>query len=205
MKIVIENKVLEFENKASYINSLFKEVQKILDEEGLEFSHLVIDGEIVQENYEDYLKNNIEKVGEIIVAVHALKDLIQDTLVSSFEYVNGALVALKALSEQFYQSPKEETWKQLADFFEGVQWLIDTSSRIDNVKNLNKILNYSVWNNYLAEIKSFDPLMQELEQAMINQDHVLIGDLLLYEIIPEVEIIREKLCFLLPSGGQYVS
>ncbi|WP_303866862.1 hypothetical protein [Acetobacterium wieringae] len=135
------------------------------------------------------------------------KILINDILISSNEYIQNAKKALKHLSEEFYQAPESKSWTDLADFFEGIQWILETISRIDQISNLETIIsNYKIWNEYVQNIKGLNEIVRELDDAMKNNDHVLIGDLLQYEVLPIFEGAEHKLGLLMVLGGhQHVS
>jgi len=206
MKLIIDNNIQTFANNLSEIADVLATIQKILKENNLELSHLIIDGIPVYQDYESYLKDHIETIREIEVETIKLKPLVEDTLGSAFEYISHATALLKTLAETFYQTPGAETWSSLADLFEGLGWLIDTMNRIDEIDQLNEyVQNYDIWNEYVQIIKSLSVQLPELEQAMVNRDHVLIGDLILYEILPIFEAAEEKLRFLVPAGGHHVS
>lgn len=206
MKIILKNKSFEVENRIAEIEPILALIQKMLDEEALTLSHLVIDGVAVYQDYHAYLSENIENVVEVVVETQSLKPLIDETLGSTFDYLSNAVALLKPLSEAFYQAPTQEAWSGLTDLFGGIEWLSDVMERIDGIDHLNEmILNYHIWNEYVQIIKSLKLILPEMEQAMVNQDHVLIGDLILYEILPVFETAVEKLRFLVPSGGAHVS
>lgn len=206
MKLIINGQTEEFENSTSAIEMVLTRIQEILDQESVELSHLVIDGTPVYQDYEHYLNEKIDTTTEIVAETLKLKPLIAETLDSAFAYISNATALLKPLADTYYQSPGPEAWNRLADLFEGIGWLLDTMNRIDQIDQLNQYLsNYDIWNEYVQTLKVLNVQIPELEQAMINKDHVLIGDLLLYEILPVFEKAEEKLRFLVPTGGAHVS
>jgi len=206
MKLIINGKTEEFENNTRAIELVLTSIQNVLDQENLELSHLVIDGIPVYQDYENYLNEQIETIAEIVAETLSLKPLIEETLDSAFAYIGNAIALLKPLADTYYQSPGSEAWNRLADLFDGIGWLLDTMNRIDQIDQLNQYLsNYDIWNEYVQSLKVLNQQIPELEQAMINKDHVLIGDLLLYEILPVFEKAEGKLRFLVPTGGAHVS
>lgn len=206
MKLIINGKTVEFENSTSAIKSVLTMIQQVLDQETLELSHLIIDGIPVYQDYENYLNERINIITEIVAETLMLKPLIEETLGSAFVYIGNAIALLKPLADTFYHFPGQDTWNQLADLLEGIGWLMDTMSRIDEIEQLGQYLpNYDIWNEYVQAMKTLHVQIPELEQALISKDHVLIGDLLLYEILPVFEIAEEKLRFLVPSGGTNAS
>ncbi|MDK2961311.1 MAG: hypothetical protein PWP20_437 [Eubacteriaceae bacterium] len=206
MNVIVNNRTFEFDNNEKTVKDLFNAIQELLDQEGLEFSHLIVDSTPVYQEFENYLTNDFELFKEIVVETVNLKTLISDTIASAFEYIARNTALVKALAESFYQSPQQETWQSLSDLFEGIGWLLDVTSRIDQFDQLsNYVLDYSIWNEYVQTAKGLDNLLSEMEEAMVNKDHVLIGDLILYEILPVFETAEEKLRFLMPGGENHAS
>lgn len=206
MRLIINGQIEEFENNISSIKSVLTLIQQVLDQENLELSHLVVNGIPVYRDYENYLNKQIETITEIVAETLKLKPLIEETLVSAYAYITNAVALLKPLSDAYYLSPRQDDWKQLADLFEGIGWLLDTTTRIDQIEQLySYLLNYDIWNEYVQSMTGLNEQIKELEQAMMNRDYVLIGDLILYEILPVFETAGEKLRFLAPSGEKHVS
>lgn len=199
MNLVINEKVLKFENDPKNIEMMLDAITCELNISGQELDYLIIDDIIVNDNYQNYIFENIGSVQEIIVKVNDLKSLVEETLKSTFDYINNVIEALEQVADEFYQSPQKETWVQLANLLEGIEWIMDTLVRIDGIKDLKNILSYPIWNEYVSAIKSLNEQIGQLEEAMLNQDNVLIGDLLLHEILPSFEKAKEKVLFLIPT------
>lgn len=129
-----------------------------------------------------------------------MENLIQETLGSTYDYIKNAIEELNVLADEFYQMPDEKTWIKLTSLFEGIQWIIKTLAQIDSVKNLEKIINdYKIWNEYVQSVTELNQIIPEIEKAMIDQDKILIGDILLYEVKPVFEKMLERLRFLIPA------
>lgn len=206
MKLNIDGQIKEFTNDEAQITMLLQEINQALEQSNNELSHLIIDGVAVYQDFDAYLRKNIAVIEQIEVVTLELKPLIQETIASAFAYLNKAIVLLNPLANGFYQSPDPANWNQLADLFEGIAWLLDTMKRIDQIENLQLyISDYTIWNEYVMSLNGLNNLLKELEQAMVGKDQVLIGDLILYEILPVFETASEKLRFLIPTGGNHVS
>lgn len=202
MKLIINGQTEEFENSTSAIGLVLSHIKQILKQRKLELSHLVVDGTPVYQDYENYLNEKIETTSEIVVETLKLKPLIDETIDSAFAYIVTAITQLRPLAETYYQSPGSDAWNRLADLFEGIGWLFETMNRIDQIDQLQLyVSSYDKWNEYVQTLKVLNNNIIELEKAMLNKDHVLIGDLILYEILPIFEAAEEKLRFLVPSGG----
>ena len=202
VKLIINSIAFEYEKENISYEKLLKIISDNLASNQLEFSNLIIDDVVIFDDYQNYIKNNFEAIQEIVVIVKSedTSTLIKETLKSTFEYISNANSYIGSLAEEFYQFPKQETWKQLINLFEGIQWLIETLIKIDSLNNLQDILlNYTIWNEYVQIITKLSAQISELEKAMQAKDNVLIGDLLMYEILPVFENAEEKLRFLIPS------
>ncbi|WP_414151374.1 hypothetical protein ACIZ62_05280 [Acetobacterium carbinolicum] len=207
MKVKIQEEVFEFLNQDNTIEELLKLIEKKMEVNHLQLSHLIIDEVPIFQEYYEYLLENIKKINKIEVICNQQEGLVCETLTSTYDYFVNAVSAIKALAEVFYQNPKEEAWSSLADLFEGIQWIIETQNRIDQIINQDAITNnHSTWNEYVQLVRKIMLVLPDLEKAMENKDHVLIGDLLLYEIVPIFEESVNKLRFLIPGEGtNYVS
>lgn len=136
-----------------------------------------------------------------------VKKLVEETVISTLDYIGRVTTLLKPISDEFYQNPTTESWNQLAGLLEGIGWIFDTMVSINNLQNLDTLLtSYSTWNEYVQSVIKLNELLPELEAAIKNQDNVLIADLLNYEFHPIFEEAYEKLILLIPSGDEnYVS
>jgi len=199
---MIGKRTLEVENEEKNVSQILDLIANELNENGWELDYLIIDQIKVNENYQNYLLKTIETIQEVIVKVKDLKSMVNETLGSAYDYIEKVIEGIELIADSFYKSPSKETWEQLANLFEGIQWLIDTMVRIDEIKNLKAILiNYVIWNEYVLIIKELCEQIVELKDAMLNHDSILIADLLIYEILPIFKNANEKLRFLIPSEG----
>lgn len=129
-----------------------------------------------------------------------ITELVNDTILSSYDYIKNAIPLITKLSDEFYQLPDNNSWKQLTNLFEGIQWIIQTLTQIDSINDLNSIINYEKWNEYVQAVSQLNEFIPELENSIINKDNILIGDLLLYEIVPTFENMLDKLQLLKPKA-----
>ncbi|MBB5149726.1 hypothetical protein [Ureibacillus thermosphaericus] len=90
---------------------------------------------------------------------------------------NGTLYIAECLREE----KLEEAFKTIKDFSEGVMWLIKVSELLRE-RNVEVTLNVEQINSFLIEIND----------AIENQDYLLVADLFEYEVAPffkEVSLI----------------
>lgn len=126
--------------------------------------------------------------------------LVNETITSTYEYIKNAIPLINKLAEEFYQQPNQNTWSELTDLFEGIQWIIQTISQIDSIKDLSNIINdYGIWNEYVQAVTQLNNIIPELESAIVSQDNILTGDILLYELVSIFKTMLEKIVFLVPK------
>lgn len=201
MNIYIQDKVMEFENNPEIIEQIFNSINEYLNEEDLQFSHLIIDGKEINDNFDSYIVENIESIKEIEVVAVPIAEMVNETIMSTEQYAKNAIPIINKLAEEFYQKPNENTWLQLTDLFEGIQWIIQSLTQINLIESSNDIVSdYEIWNEYVQEVSKLNDIIPELENAILNKDNILIGDMLLYEIIPVFEIVVEKLGLLISEA-----
>ncbi|WKY45534.1 hypothetical protein Q5O14_05435 [Eubacteriaceae bacterium ES2] len=207
MIIKIKNENFEVINDDIDIQELFLRINNILKKKNLQFLYLVIDGVSITENFDGYIRDNQNTITKIEVVCQNRKELVDDILLEAFNYQANGIPLIQQLGEGFYKDPTDKDWLTLADLFSGLQWLNEVKQKIDKFEDLAEILqNYEKWNEYISQMKKIDSLLPELQNALENRDAILIGDLLLYEIIPGFEAAVDYLRFLIPNAGvDYVS
>ena len=201
MNIYIQDREIQFENSSEKIEELFNTINKILQEQCLQFSYLIIDGEEIYDNFDSCIVENIETIKEIQVIAMSVVEMVNGTIISTEQYVKNAIPVINKLADEFYQGPSENTWMQLTDLFEGIQWIIQSLMQINSIENSNEIaIGYEIWDEYAHEVSKLNNIIPELENAIVSKDNILIGDMLLYEVVPVFENITEKLNLLIPEA-----
>lgn len=194
MNIHIQDKVLEFKNDPEFIEDIFNGINEYLYKEDLQFSHLIIDGEEIYDNFDGYIIEKIKDIKKIEVIVLLLSEIVDGSLKSAEQYSKNAIPIINKLAEEFYQKPDENAWSYLTDLFEGIQWIIQSLTEINSIESSDEIISdYEIWDDYIREVSKFNDVIFELENAVLNKDNILIGDMLLYEIVPIFEVMVEKL------------
>ncbi|NMA96406.1 MAG: hypothetical protein GX974_10235 [Clostridiales bacterium] len=194
MRVIVMGKELDFNNNLEGIKSIFKEIDKIILDTDSIFSHLDIDGVEVYEDHYEYFLQNIEDINVVKVIIKTPNEIAKDTLLSTIQYLGAALPEIEKLSNEFYKTPEPESWAKLADLFEGVKWILDTFSTLDQNYKIQEIVDsYEDWNEYAQYIYSLKELLNEFEGVMENQDYISIADILSYELIPLFDDMIHKL------------
>lgn len=194
MKIYIEEKILEFENSPSELENILESIEITIKESSKLLSHLVVDNVEIYENYYTYLKDNINVIEKIEVITQTYKELVEDILISTAEYLRRITKTTEGLSDKFYKTPISDDWNSLKDLLTGVSWIISGFSSIDSDKNLKHVVSsYEDWNEYAGAVYSLSEAVGEFEEALSNGDNIAIADILLYELQPVFILMEEKL------------
>jgi len=186
MRIELLNNTFELENNKESVDKLFERINDILAGGQYAFDFMQIDGNQVYENHYEYLIDNLADIKEIKASIISVDEIIRNILVSTVQYVEGAVPEIGILSDEFYRGAEQGTWGKLQQLIEGIEW-INSSAEVIAISNRNsgKIFEYV---KAASEMKS---KLLELEEAIKNSDMVLIGDLLSYEAIPMLESIKD--------------
>ena len=194
MKIHVLDKTFEYENSIKAYDALVSCINELVDKSDIIFSHLIIDGVEIYDDFYDYFLNNIKNIEEVIIVTKTKKEISKEIILSTIDYVERAIPEIENLSDQFYKTPSNESWNKLVDLFEGIKWILDTFIMIDNNKQLKNIVNsYEEWNLYAQDIYSLKELLGEFEEILENGDYVSTADILSYELIPLFKEMKDKL------------
>lgn len=194
MKIYILDKTLEYKNRIEVLDDIFNKINHMVSSTNLVFSHLNIDGIDVYDDHYDYFLDNIRNIEEVKVVTKTIKEISQDIILSTIDYIERAMPQIEILANEFYKQPSQDSWHKLTQLLEGIKWIIDSFVIIDSNPELKDIINsYEEWNLYAKDIHELSELMGEFEEILENTDFVSTADILSYEIVPLFEEMQEKL------------
>ncbi len=194
MKIHILDKTLEYENNMKAYDKLSSYIDDLVNKSNLIFSHLIIDGVEIYQDYYDYFLDNIKNIEEVIVITKTIKEMYREIILSTVDYIERALPQVEILSNEFYKTSSKDSWAKLTDLIDGIKWIMDTFIMIDNNNQLKDLVNsYEEWNLYARDIYSLRELLAEFEEVLANSDYVSIADILSYELIPLFKEMKDKL------------
>lgn len=97
------------------------------------------------------------------------------------DYLLKLIPAIENAGNKFCGKEKEEGYELTILIADGIQWVIGMIKRYNVIELSEKQI-----------IELNNKLIQVVE-AMEIGDYILVGDLLTYEIKPEVELIKEKI------------
>lgn len=153
------------------------------------FIHYVqIDGQDLYDGYEQYLINNFEQVQSVNIKTLSVLESINDTEESLDEYLDRFIDISLDLAMHFFGDLTEEDWRTFSSFITGLNWIV-------NALEFDKVLfqnQGTVIPTYLDVINELGLFINQMEQSLLEQDYVSVGDLIKYEIIPALQVFRSR-------------
>lgn len=97
------------------------------------------------------------------------------------EYLYKLKDGIKSVSELIQEGKEQESFELIAQVADGLQW-------IDEAFNATKEYHKNELN--LEEINDF---IEEISEALENEDYILVSDLFIYEILPIMEELQSNI------------
>jgi hypothetical protein len=188
MQLWIGNTMTEFENSETGLEMLLRAIEEAENSSGLILSHLLVDEVAVYDDFWDYLETNLENIRKVQAELKSISELMQDILQSTILYLERSLPALEKLAESFYSEVNTDTWQDLSNFLEGLQWLAQSVEVMDEISGLaDMVADYEQWNRYSKAVRELQPIVAAIDEPLQHEDYVSVGDVLLYEVIPRMQ------------------
>ncbi len=89
---------MEYCNSEDIIDEIFNKIDSIINSTNLVFSHLIIDGIDVYDNYYNYFLDNIKNIEEVRGVTKTIKEISQDIILSTIDYIDRAVPEIEILS-----------------------------------------------------------------------------------------------------------
>lgn len=188
MIITLKDSVLSLDNTTESVRKLLQMIDNIREADDSLLSSVIVDGLEIFGDYEDYLLDKLSQVETILVSFQTRKESLDDALLLAAGYLERALPSIKELSAEFYKGATAETWKQLEQFLEGMQWLGELIKNMEQSAHL-----FKSWKTGVSIPFNFTEIINNLNQAVSNSDLILIADSLKYEFIPLLNNLSEDI------------
>lgn len=185
MKLSFIDETIEFKQTPS-VDRVIEVINELLQENYF-FSHFIVDGKEVKEEPETFLSLNLSEIDLLEIVALTTKEFINELLLSTEKYTERALPQIESLSDAFYSNPSASDWTELANLFEGIQWIVSMEQTIDHssVRPFN-------WNEVQEHTLTIQGELENLEEALRQTDNVLIADILQYEILPAFKAVAKE-------------
>lgn len=185
----------EFDRSIEGINDLIKAIEEYIGTvQDRIFSHLLIDGVAVYDDYWAYLEDNLDNIREIRLEFLTITEYIGELLMSTNDYLVRMIPAVETLADSFYQEVDAGVWKSLDDMLEGIAWLGNSFKIVDGLPNLDGIMpNYEKWNQYSKALQELQEVLPNMQESLELGDYVLVADIILYEVKPALENMQANI------------
>lgn len=187
VKLIIQDLSIELENEHKSIHEITNIVnERLKHEDGMYFSHFVVDGEEVYEDLELYFEERIKDIKEATAVMKPISLFVSELLASGYEYLERALPEIHTLTSELYSGKLNETKNKLSQFIEGLEWIYQLISTIDRLDAERP----QIWDEVLVKSVSLESVFRNLEEAMRNENEIELADFIQYEITPVLEDIK---------------
>ncbi|MFD2044931.1 hypothetical protein ACFSTA_14700 [Ornithinibacillus salinisoli] len=188
MQLIYNNQQYHIDENNNFIANILKKINEISNDKDVVFSHLIINDVEVFENYEVFLKENINRLFKVEIVTKKMNEMLWDTMISINEYLQRAIPALKTLVNESYEKFNDETWMGINQLAEGMQWILQFSTFTREVPRLP--MN---WDKVQDSVQACEDSFAKLMEGVEVQDTVSISDILTYEVTPAYEQLQENL------------
>ncbi|MED1420463.1 hypothetical protein [Bacillus smithii] len=193
MIIKINNKTWELDQPS--VNDVIEKINVETNDQYF-FSHFIADGKEIYENHELFLEDHLTGISELEIVLKTVKQFINDILLSASEYIQRATPELPPLVDDFYNHADKSTWNRFVAFLEGLEWLNQMIAVIDGTKH-----HPQNWDQYINVATSLKEHLETLQEALENQDGVLIADTIQYELLPLLEELEKEIGITIDQEG----
>lgn len=200
MKLTIDENIYFLEKDGEIIEKIADILTDEMEKTNKVIKFIEVDGLELYQDYFEFILDNLDYIENVNVKLITYKELVGETLLGTIDYLQGAAAEIEPLSEAFYTQPTREAWEEFTDLLEGINWIISVFNLIDNDKSLIETLpSYEVWNLYAKDIFTLNELIPQMNDALNSKDNTLLADLMMYEILPIYDDMREQLMSLYNS------
>lgn len=197
MDLIFNNQIFSYDYTPSSLQ-VIERVKELLEDNNYYFNHFILDRTEKIEDPEDFLKKTLQFETVIEVIVTTAEEFVKNLLESTKSYIEDANPKIEVLVETFYSHPSPSAWEELSNLFEGVEWILSMVDAVDVSK-----YRPTNWQEVKQQIFKIKNELGSLEEALENNDTVLIADILKYELLPVFNSIKDQVKISLGNFGAH--
>lgn len=110
-----------------------------------------------------------------------------EALITANEYLNNLEGGIYQVVEAFQQEDENKGCSLIPLIADGIKWIVD-------VVNLTRDIQKED-----IDISQIDEKLEELVEAIENEDYILVGDLFEYEVLPIIEEVHKKIRYIVAN------
>ncbi|NGP58748.1 hypothetical protein L3476_23595 [Paenibacillus thiaminolyticus] len=149
-----------------------------------------IDGTTAYDTDIEYISKNVNHISELRIQTITMKDAINETLDQIRTYVERIFGHKENLVSIFYGKVSKKDWKLFGEFTEGLQWLHVSLNFLNSlIKEVG--LSREMVIRIDEKIDRLGQHINNINDALIQEDFIWGGDIITYEFFPLFESINE--------------
>jgi len=183
IKVEMMDRVFQYDSSEKGAEDIIQSVSDITSQSGLILDCMDIDGNRIYTGYDEYIRENIGSIKDIIVRLITEDEFVMDIIQTTYSYIQGALPEVQPIIDSLYTGNKDAGHiDNLGDLMEGISWIFSVNREIIEKYRGNKSLSSLLSLKYGENIQRLEEVFNELKAAIMNMDYILIADILNYEI-----------------------
>jgi len=164
---------------------IVEKLNQLSEDKDLVFSHLIIDGQEVYNDHENYINQYLHDIKLIELEMVSVEELTNDILNSLKSYLDRAVPTLDLMVSEDYGEMSESFWTNMVDLTDGIQAIMQFSESLNTLDSV-------VFHTVEAEQKQLSNILPQLLEALESKDATLSFDILSFEIVPIFESLQTK-------------
>ncbi|KGM92776.1 hypothetical protein Z968_13205 [Clostridium novyi A str. 4552] len=104
-----------------------------------------------------------------------------EALVTANEYLNNLEEGIHQVVEAFQQEDENKGCSLIPLVADGIKWVVDVINLTRDVQKEN------------IDISEIDEKLEEVVEAIENEDYILVGDLFEYEVLPIIQYVHKQI------------
>jgi hypothetical protein len=188
MQVQILEESWSYGNDQAVVEKLMADIGTFLDQAGLYLSAMKVDTNTIYDDYEDYIIEHIREIECIEVVAHTVKEMTNEVLLSTEQYLERAIPHMQQLAREFYQGPESDSWDNMSQMAEGIQWIHQMVHSVVQAGTDSNVMDTSPFKEIINQL---DGAITGLSEGVEVKDTVAIADALTYELLPAINELYE--------------
>lgn len=191
MIIAIEDERIRYDKETFETEDLFQLILKRLEEKGRIYESMIIDEQFVQGNEEEFIRLKKNDIEEIIINSVTEEEYVNRIAHNTAAFLEELAPKVKSLGDNFYRNEDKDLYNNTADLMEILQQLFLSYEEVTHIKENPG--QKELIQAYGSSLDNIENGISRLEEAIKEQDTVLIGDTLVFDIAESLEKILKNI------------
>lgn len=188
MNILVDDTIIEYRiQDMNQLNEEWLNITKGLLANNRVIEKVIIDDQTFYTDYDLYILQNFKQIGLINILTIDKSEAIREIINEVKEYSFRLLSHMDQVLQMFYGDFEERHSKLFEQFTEGVNWLHDTLLLLKEELPRIKVCSDDLTIVITQVIEEFEKNILLMENSLQQEDMVLTGDIIQYELQPTIE------------------